>query len=442
MKQYLFFFVFSTILIIFSSSSVFSVEKKDNSLSVYLEQALAGNDTLQTARAKFRAATKKIPQAGILPDPQFAVQYYLQPVETRTGPQQASIGINQAVPWFSKLSLMRNIAEHEVAIAGSEVAVAELEVARQVKQAYIEYSFLGKSQQIIADTLELLRYLEGVARDRYIGGKTTYFDVLKIQVELSKIQDKARRLEDQTRPLRIRINNLLGVAPELARPVPAHLPETVLQEKEDRVSALALENAPVLRAAQERITQARTRTELAKKDFYPDFSFSLKTILTGGAEYGNPPDSGDDPIIAGVTMNLPIFRERRHAKVAEQKAQVSVAQSLRQNEQRRIDNNIEQGLYAYQDAERRLVLYRDELLPKTRQQLEVAVSGFQSGKNSILEIIDAERSLLTFDLAESRALADRALAVAELEALAGVVLGDWRVDDEISKGSARRAPTE
>ena len=61
------------------------------------------------------------------------------------------------------------------------------------------------------------------------------------------------------------------------------------------------------------------------------------------------------------------------------------------------------------------------------------MSGFQSGKNSILEMIDAEKSLLTFSLAESRALADRALAVARLEAQAGVVLATW----EQSKATAQ-----
>ncbi|MCI5168087.1 MAG: hypothetical protein D3903_18870, partial [Candidatus Electrothrix sp. GM3_4] len=195
--------------------------------------------------------------------------------------------------------------------------------------------------------------------------------------------------------------------------------------KEHAVYSLALKNAPLLQAAQERIAKARTGKDLAEKDFFPDFQVSLKTILTGSAEYGDPPDSGSDPVIAGVSMNLPIFRDRRHAKVTEKNAGIKTARSLKEVQKRGLKNRIEQGLYVYRDAERRVALYRDELLPKVEQQLEVAVSGFQSGKNSVLEMIDAEQSLLTFSLAESRALADRALAVAGLEAQAGVVLANW-----------------
>ena len=400
--------------------------KINNILPSYLEQALSNNNTLLAARAKLRASTYKIPQAGVLPDPKLAVQYYLEPIETRTGPQQAALGISQSLPWLSKLPLLRKLADHDQALAHAELAATELNVTRQVKEAYIAYCFLGRSQAILSDNLELLHYLEGVARDRYTGGKATYFDVLKVQIKLAQTQDKVRTIKDSAAPLRVRINNLLGVEPDLARPVPEHLPEIRLKKKPSALYTLALKNAPLLQAAQERIAKVKTGTKLAQKDFYPDFNLSLKTILTSSAEYGNPPDSGDDPIIAGVSMNLPIFQERRHAKLAEQKATLHEAQNRKFEQKRKIHNQIEQGLYAYQDAQHRVALYREELLPKVRQQLEVAVSGFQSGKNSILEIIDAEKSLLTFELSESRALADMALAVAQLEAQAGLVLANWQ----------------
>ncbi|XCN73674.1 MAG: TolC family protein [Candidatus Electrothrix aestuarii] len=400
--------------------------KAKKPLSSYLEQALANNDSLQAMRAKLRAISYKIPQTGVLPDPKLAVQYYLEPIETRTGPQQAALGITQGLPWFGKLALLRKLADHDLAIAGAELAATELDVARQVKETYIAYSFLGRSQRIFTDNLELLQYLEGIARDRYTGGKATYFDVLKVQTELAQTREKVRTLQDKTSSLRVQLNNLLGTDPELARPIPDTVPELALKKKEHVIYKLALEHSPLLTAAQERIAKTQTGTALAEKDFFPDFQVSLKTLFTGSAEYGNPPDSGSDPIIAGVSMNIPLFRERRHAKVAEQKEALQSAKALQDEQERGIQNRIEQALYTYRDAKHRVSLYREELLPKVRQQLEVAVSGFQSGKNSILEIIDAEKSLLEFELAESRALTDKAIALAKLEAQAGIILADWR----------------
>lgn len=398
---------------------------QSTNLTAYLEQALTANDTLLTARAEFLASTERVRQAGVLPDPKLAVQYYLVPVETRTGPQDGSVGISQSVPWFNKLSLLRELSDHTAAIVGAKLAAVELDVARQVKEAYVEYGFLGRSQQTVLDNVELLRYLEGVARSRYAGGKATYFDVLKIQIELAKSEEEAQSLTDQGGPLRIHINNLLGCERERSRTMPVSLPQVVLDQDEEEILSLALTNAPLLHEAQQRIALARTGRELAEKDFYPDFNVSVKTIFTGSAEVGNPSDSGKDPVIAGLTMNLPIFRDRRHGKVAEKEAVISSAQSFKQQQMRLITNKIEQDLYAYREAERKIALYRDDLLPKVTQQLEVAVNDFQGGQSTILELIDAEKSLLDFRLAESRAVADRALAVARLEAQSGVTLANW-----------------
>jgi outer membrane protein, heavy metal efflux system len=424
-KKGIFFSVLLLTSCVLPAAPGLSSTNESDTLSGYLEQALTGNDALRMARAEFRVSTERSRLTGVYPDPKLVVQYYLQPVETRTGPQNAAIGISQSVPWFNKLSLLHELSNHETAIAAARLAAVELDVSRKVKEAYIEYGFLGRSQQTVADNIELLRYLEGVARSRYSAGKVPFFDVLKIQIELAKTEEKALALADKAYPLRIHINSLLGIEAERDRPIPETLPQVILEKEEDVIHSLSLRNAPLLQTARQRIAKARTGKELAEKDFFPDFNFSLKTILTGSAEYGNPPDSGRDPIIAGLNVNLPVFRDRRHAKVAEQEAGIRAAQSFQQEQMRLLETQIEQDLYAYREAQRKLVLYRDELLPKVKQQLEVAVNGFQSGENSILELIDAEQNLLTFGLAEKRALADRALAVARLESRAGAVLGEW-----------------
>lgn len=422
-KQTLYTFV---VLALLGLSAGSSGAGESPTLSSYLAQSLEGNDTLRAARAQYRISTAKNIQAGVLADPKLTLQYYLEPVETRTGPQNAAIGISQYLPWFTKLSLQRSKSDRELAIAGARLAVVELDVARQVKEAYVEYGFLGRSQQSLRDNIELLRYLEGVARTRYVSGKTSFFDVLKIQIELAKSAEKSQALADQARPLRVTINKLLGSEAERARRIPSHVAQVELGLEPEAILAFALSNTPLLQATRERIGRAKVARELAEKDFYPDFTVSLKTIFTGDAQYGSPPDSGTDPVIAGITLNLPVFRERRHAKVEQQTAAIASARSLHLGQTRLLSAQIERNLYNYREALRKLALYQEDLLLKVKQQLEVAVNGFQSGATNILELIDAEQNQLNFELAESRAEADRAVAVARLESLAGRVLGRWR----------------
>jgi outer membrane protein TolC len=77
------------------------------------------------------------------------------------------------------------------------------------------------------------------------------------------------------------------------------------------------------------------------------------------------------------------------------------------------------SLYKYDDAARKLNLFRDTLVPKAEQALKTAQRAFSSEKASYLDMIDTERQLLEFRLMEERALVDRNIRLAELEKLCG-----------------------
>ena len=73
--------------------------------------------------------------------------------------------------------------------------------------------------------------------------------------------------------------------------------------------------------------------------------------------------------------------------------------------------------FMFREAGRTLELLTERLLPKARQSLEVAQSGYVSGKVDFLNLLDAERTLLEFQLAEVEARVQRELALAELSLL-------------------------
>ncbi len=421
MNRLLFLFLLCCIV----STAQAGQEGKSGGLAGYLRTALERNDEVRAARAQLEAATQKIRRTGVLPDPKLSVQYYLEPIETRTGPQNSAVALSQTVPWFGKLALQREKGEIDAAIAARRLATVELKVARQVKTTYIEYGLLGQSIRIVNENLEILRYLESIARTRYASGSASFVDVLKIQIEMDRVEEQGRDLADQAVPRRVDLNNLLGSEPETARPLPEGIPAVELGIGPARLLAALQSRSPRLAEARQAIDRAEKDRELARRDFYPDLTFSLKTIFTGRAEYGAPEGSGNDPVIAGVTLNLPIFTDRRHGAVAERSARILDARHRRDQLLRDLTTEVEQLLYRYREAERKIALFRDSLVPKIRQELEVALEGFQSGTYSILELMDAQRGLLDFELEESRALAERAITVARLEELSGTTLARW-----------------
>jgi outer membrane protein TolC len=75
--------------------------------------------------------------------------------------------------------------------------------------------------------------------------------------------------------------------------------------------------------------------------------------------------------------------------------------------------------YRLRDAERKIDLYGDALLPKARESLKVTESGYLSTTGSFTDLIDAQRIFLEFALAYERALANHAQSLAKVEMLVG-----------------------
>jgi outer membrane protein TolC len=75
------------------------------------------------------------------------------------------------------------------------------------------------------------------------------------------------------------------------------------------------------------------------------------------------------------------------------------------------------ALYRYRDAERKINLYGDTLIPQINQSLNVAQQSYEAGETDFLDLIDAQRQLLTFQLEYERAQVDREQRLAEIEKL-------------------------
>jgi cobalt-zinc-cadmium efflux system outer membrane protein len=77
-------------------------------------------------------------------------------------------------------------------------------------------------------------------------------------------------------------------------------------------------------------------------------------------------------------------------------------------------------LFKLRDADRKINLYKESLIPKAVQSMEVNQKGFEAGQMEFINLIDAQRMLLEFELAHERARADHLIARAELSQLTGI----------------------
>ncbi len=392
---------------------------KAANLADYLEHAALNNPGLEVAWSNWKAALEKVPQARGLPDPRFNYRYYIQRVETRVGPQRQAASLAQTFPWFGKLKLRANVAMEAANVARQHYETEKLKLFWVVKEAYYECYYLSRSIATVSENRKLLERLEEVARARQKVGAAEYADVVRAQVELGKLDDRLNTLTDLRKPLAARLNAALDRALDMEVLWPEDIAEEQLADLNSVILLRLLAATPQVRGMAHEVRKQRHAIELARKDYYPDITLGVDYIDTAGARMGGVSRSGRDPLIGILSLNLPIWRGKYDAQAREAEARHRAATQSRRELENTLASRASMVLYRLRDADRKIDLYRDTLLPKARQSLKVTESSFRAGKATFLELVDAQRMLLDFQLSHVRALTDHALRVAELEMLIG-----------------------
>lgn len=381
-------------------------------------RALLRNPGVKAAFESWRAAAARGPQARALPDPMLTYSYYIEEVETRVGPQEQALGVRQTVPWFGKRALRGEAADAGALAARRRYEQAKLDLVYDVKTAYYDLYYLHKAIDVTRRNMELLESLEKVAQSRYKTGGAM-LPLVQLQTELGKLEDRVKELEALL-PARVaRLNAVLDRPPEaeVAKPTRIDVPDDVLDTSRLRRQLTA--NSPRLKRLDSLARKHEHKGKLAEKQRRPDVSFGLKSIDTGGARNPATPGSGTDPVMATVSVNLPIWRSKYDA--AEEEAERNRWAALHQKAEARnqLVARLDLALFHYRDAGRKINLYQDTLIPKAKQVLEVAKQAFETGEAEFLSLIDAERTLLEFELQHEQARTERARRRAEIEQLVG-----------------------
>ena len=384
----------------------------------YLTYAALNNPGLKAAFHRWRAAVERIPQARSLPDPRLTYGYFIERVETRVGPQRQRLGVMQAFPWFGTLRLRGDAAAAEARAAAQQLEAVRLRVARDVKDAYCELYYLSRAHAITAENVELLKYIESAARSRYRVAGAPYAEVIRAQVELGKLEDELRSLADLRQPVAARLNAALHRPADAPVPWPKAIADETFDVDVARILPRIAEANPELRALEARIEQQRAAVGLARKGYYPDLALGLSYIDTGSARVRTS-DSGKDPLVAELSLSLPIWRGKHEATEREARARLASARHALAERRNTLAAETQLALFKLRDAGRKLALYRDALLPRAQQSLKATQTAYEAGKAGLTDLIDAQRLLLAFRLARERARADRAQRLADLQRLMG-----------------------
>lgn len=390
-------------------------------LDRYLEMAAENNPRLKARFTSYQAALQQVPQVGALPDPQVAFGYFIQPVETRVGPQQARLTASQIFPWFGTLEARESAATERAREAWEAFEEARSELFYQVRSAYYDLYVTDKSIAITRENMEILQSFLRLTTARMETGSAPATERLRTEIALADLENQLATLLDRQRYQEVKFNRLLDSDEPVQVALPGTLPEYgSLPPRTALMDSIRTGNH-TLRALDHRESALREKEDAARKAGMPSFSVGLQYMVTGlpddpamaGAGSGN-----DAVVLPTVGISIPLYRKKYRAMVRETVYRQEATGYQRSSRQNRLETLLEKGLKEYRDAERRIALFERQT-ERARQVIRLMESQYATAGNEFDELLRLERDLLRYAIEQEKARADQWAAVAFIDYLTG-----------------------
>lgn len=366
---------------------------------------------LQHHRTNADAAAERAVHQSRLPDPQLTLGFLNVPTDSyrlnREDMTMTMVGIRQAFPPGSTLKLKGQAAEKELTREQARLEMEHRNLLRQVRQIWIELYFQQQSLNTLEELRRLARKQLEAAEARYRAAQETQQTVLKARQTLARTHEREPMLRAQASRLQAQLARWVGEA--AYQPLSSELPSLpVVPESFDHA------RHPEWLAAQYGLEQARLEVEMARQEYKPgwmlDFSYGFRRPMLDGTER-------PDMVTAMVTLDMPIFREKRQdRRLAEKQAMESGARYEIEDKRRELEAMYRSMRAEYDALSERENIFVQQLLPATRRESQVTVAGFARDQTEYREAL-----MKTFDteLEYQRLRADRIKTQAELLYLTG-----------------------
>ena len=369
-----------------------------------LSDALArGQDVsprIAKAKAELEAADGRAMQAGVRPNPVVSaeVENFSGTGPYRTfGQTETTVAVSQPFELGGKRRARREVAAADRAIARIALRKAEADLSFDIIVSHAELRAAEEravlARQVLARAVELARIAEtlvDVGRDPPLTGLRA--DALLAEAKAGKLRAEAELLS-----ARQMLALLIGSEdPELSAAVQDMAPPLALV---DGAQSLDERMAVAERDA------AAARVKLAQAEAVPDVTAS------GGVR--NFRESGDTAFIVGVSIPLPVFNRNRGniaaARADGDAAQAGLAQTRLNARFSRRDAELMLAA-----ANERVAALSGASLFQANEAARIAEIGYQQGKFTLIELIDAQEAQTSANLKLIEAELDRARALAAL----------------------------
>lgn len=385
-------------------------------LDELVQEAFANNPDLAAAKARWQQSSHRVPQVGSLQDPILSFAFSNYPNDNFSSDETPMTGnevkLAQAFPFPGKLDGRSALANEQAQWYRSVYRDSHYQIARKVKDAWFRLYLNERAVAVTERNMALVDDVIRLTEVRYETGTGLQQDVLKAQVQKSKLMERLMSLRQQHATVRSELDRLLNRPPGGAYEIPEELELPVADTAVGVFQKAGREQRPMTSAYRSLIARYRHQQDLAKLNDYPDMTLWASWRFRDD----DLPDEGTDFVSAGVSLNLPVYREKRRAEVAEAVAGLRMAERQAQSFHNKVAESIQNAYTRMEETQQQTELYRMGIIPQTSQSFQAALSSYQVGKVAFMSLLDALMTTYQAEMEYYRVSTEYMRSMAWLEA--------------------------
>ncbi len=383
-------------------------ESGDESLSLaeIEEIALVHNPTLAQATAAITGAEGQYVQGGLYPNPQVGYQGGEIGNDGKAGQQGAYV--SQTFVTGGKLELNQHTAAHEI-----EARQADWEAQRQRVLTSVRVGFYDvlNAQRTVTLSKQLMKISEeGVktAQALFDAKQAGRVDLLQAKIELNSARVLLRNATNRQTAAWQQLAAVLGQPDRPLERVGGQLEPDMEELGVDALMARILTASPELQAANAEVLRAQAALRRAEVQPIPDIQ------TQAGVQY----DYGSQFTIAGlqVGINLPIF-DANQGNIQTAHAELIAAQREVDRLQLDLKNRLAAVMEDYQNATYEVERYSTEILPDSKDSLQLITAGYTQGEFDYNRLLLAQRTYFQNNIAYLVALREWWTAKLQIDGL-------------------------
>jgi len=392
---------------------VFNFGGNPVTLQKAIDLAIEHNPVLNASRWERRAMDGRVIQAGLLPNPEIEAEtenFAGSGVYNGFDAAETKVELSQLIELGGKRAKRSVYATLGRDLAQWDVEVTRADVVARATLAFMNVLFAQERLVLMEKLLQLADEALQTTSERVKAGKISPMEEIKAEVDRSTSLIDVKHARYDLKVARRKLSGTWGGTTPTFSEATGRLGNLLPIPSLEALQSMVSRNPDVARWAVA-IEQHRAGVDLEQARGVPDLTVRF------GAKHHN--EVNDTAFVMGVSIPIPIF-DRNQGATLEARERLAKSKEESRAVWLRVVNHLAENHQRLSRAHMEATDLAKHVLPRAEAAFRASEEGFRHGKFDYLDLLDAQRTLVSVNLRHINALFAYQQARTQVERLIGL----------------------